>query len=587
MTQLRIALAQVNPTVGDIPANERLIVDAIAEAREKGADLVATPELAVCGYPPEDLLLNPSFLAANEAAVQRIAETTSGITALVGFPHRVDGKLHNAVAILQDGAWRGTISKMELPNYGVFDEKRYFTPGESPGFIALGEILVQVSICEDVWIPGNRIERAATALRPALSINISASPFHSGKYDMRRAILARFAAAAGCPLAYVNLLGCQDELVFDGGSQVIAPDGNTIAAAKRFAGDLLLVDLDAPARTRMPSGNAVTDGAVTDGAVVLQLALPERRDRKLTTHHQRPPARPETDSDSGDPAAALHEIRRALVLGTSDYVHKNGFRHVVIGLSGGIDSALVAALAVEALGPGAVTGVTMPSRHSSSATLSDAHILAANLGIPCLEIPIDDLYQHYLDHLAQPLGYDSGATPGLEAENLQARIRGNIIMTLSNRYGWMALTTGNKSELAMGYCTLYGDMAGGYAVLKDVYKTTVFALSRVVNREAGREIIPVSIIDRAPSAELRPDQKDEDSLPPYEILDAILKLYVEEDRSPEEIATATAADLSLVRDVIRKVDLNEYKRRQGPPGVRITPRNFSRDRRMPITNRWG
>jgi len=539
---VRLAIAQVNPTVGDFSGNVALVADAAGRAREAGADLVLYPELAICGYPPEDLLLNPHFLRDCRAAVEEAARRCAGVDALVGFPEEAGGTAHNAAALLRGGGVAGVARKAELPNYGVFDERRYFAAGDEPFVFVSGGTRCLATICEDIWVPGDPLEHRARALAPGLVINLSASPFHAGKLPERRAVAARFAAAAGAPLAYANLVGGQDELVFDGGSFLLGDDGALAASAARFAEDLLVADL-APGGVWAPRGAAVQ--------------APPQLDR-------------------------LDEVLAALVLGTRDYLRKNRFRGAVVGLSGGIDSALTAALAVEALGAGGVVGVSMPSRYNAAETRSDAARVAANLGIRFLEIPIQGLYERYLEELAAPLG---GGDPGVTGENLQARIRGNVLMALSNRFGWLVLTTGNKSETAVGYCTLYGDMAGGFAVIKDVPKTLVWELARRVNGRAGRELIPESTIARVPSAELRPDQRDEDSLPPYPQLDPILEAYIGQLRSPAEIA-ALGYDAAVVERVIRLVDASEYKRRQAPPGVKITPRAFGRDRRLPITNRW-
>jgi NAD+ synthase (glutamine-hydrolysing) len=572
MTALRIALAQVNSVVGALSENVERMRAACAAARGRDAALVIFPELATCGYPPEDLLLNPDFIAETERATSMLAgETADGACAVVAGTVEAEGaSLCNAAVVLSGGRRAASYRKIELPNYGVFDEKRYFTPGRRPLVLEIGAHRVGITVCEDIWIPSNVVERALAAADLDLVVNISGSPFHAGKLAERKRVIARFAAAVGAPVAYCNLVGGQDELVFDGSSLVVAPDGALLAAAARFEEDLLVWDVPLRSGARRPVADSTCDRV----ALVAPASSPSL-----------PPMVEVSCHDEDDFA----EIHSALVLGTRDYVRKNHFTHVVIGLSGGIDSALTAAIAVEALGADFVTGVTMPTRFSSPETRADAALVAERLGIPCLEVPIDGIYQDFLDRLAAALQYDApdARPPGVEAENLQARIRGNIIMALSNRFGWLALTTGNKSEMAMGYCTLYGDMAGGFAVLKDVYKTTVFVLSRRINERAGRDVIPQSTIDRAPSAELRLNQKDEDSLPPYAVLDPILKAYVERDRSVEAIAAKVGCEAALVREIMRKVDLNEYKRRQAPPGVKITPRAFGRDRRMPVTNRFG
>ncbi len=542
MERFRVALAQINPTVGDLRGNLERIVAFAGRAREAGARLVVFPELSLSGYPPEDLLLNPLFVSGCRDALLEAARRCAGIDAVVGFPEGAGGRVHNAAALLRDGTVAKISRKTELPNYGVFDEHRYFTAGDGALVADAGGVPCLITICEDIWVAGGAVERLARERRPGLVLNLSASPFHAGKLAERHAAAARFSRAAGAPVCYTNLVGGQDELVFDGGSFVMAADGRIAAAAKRFDEDLLVVDFSpGPGGAQTPAAASVA---------------------------------PDPDR--------LGEIHAALVLGTRDYLGKNRFSKAVIGLSGGIDSAFTAAVAVEALGADRVVGVSMPTRFNSGETRSDAALVAANLGIRFLEIPIQNVYEGYLELLAGPF---DNADPGVAGENLQARVRGNILMALSNRFGWLVLTTGNKSETAVGYCTLYGDMAGGFAVIKDVPKTLVWELAAHLNRRAGRELIPESTIARVPSAELRPNQRDEDSLPPYPVLDAILAAYVEELRTPDEIA-GLGFDPRTVERVIRLVDGSEYKRRQAPPGVKITPRAFGRDRRLPITNRW-
>ncbi|MBN1136138.1 MAG: NAD+ synthase [Anaerolineae bacterium] len=572
MTMFRIALAQINPTVGDLAGNEAKIADGIARAREAGADLVAFPELAVTGYPPEDLLLKPSFVAANLEVVERIAGLTRGITAIVGFVDR-GADLHNAAAVLHDGELAAVYRKIYLPNYGVFDEDRYFGGGDLPLILDLGEVTVGVSICEDIWYPSGPLEPQALA-GAQLAINISASPYHAGKGAARERMLATRAADSVVFVAFCNLVGGQDELVFDGGSAIFDERGDLVARGRQFGEDLVVADLDLAAvfRQRLHDPRRRKEQACQPEEAVEWATLTP------IPGVERPPAvalvQPRLD-----PVA---EVLQALVVGARDYVHKNGFREVVIALSGGIDSALVAAVAVEALGRENVVGVFMPTRYSSDHSREDAAQLAESLGIRYLTVPIDDLFQAYLDALAEPF---AGRKPDSAEENIQARIRGNILMALSNKFGWLVLTTGNKSELSVGYCTLYGDMAGGYAVIKDVPKMLVYDLTRHVNAQAGRPVIPQRTIDKAPTAELRPNQKDEDSLPPYRLLDPILHAYVEEDLSLEEIV-ALGHDPAMVADVLRRVDWAEYKRRQAAPGPRITSRAFGRDRRLPITNRY-
>ncbi len=561
---IRIAQAQVNPTVGDLEANARMVVEAAGEARAKGAQLVSFPELVLCGYPPEDLLLKPDFVEATQRAMRSVARQIEGIVAVVGFAHRFRGRLFNAAGVVWNGRVVGVYHKMELPNYGVFDERRYFWPGTRCMALVIGGVRVLLSICEDVWVPGDRVERCARTFRPQVLLNISASPFHAGKLGLRRQILSRLAASCGAVVCYTNLVGGQDELVFDGGSLVVDPDGTMVGCARRFAEELMVCDLELP----------LWEGQLPRPLRVLELGGPPA------------PERVELPPTVAPQPGLLEEVWEALVLGVRDYVRKNGFSKVVLGISGGIDSALTAAIAVEALGADNVVGVTMPSQYTSTGTRTDAERLAANLGIRLITVPIGRIFKAYLEELAPAFGEGE---LGVEAENIQARIRGNILMALSNRFGWLVLTTGNKSETAVGYCTLYGDMAGGFAVIKDVPKTMVWALARFVNDRKGTEVIPESIITRPPTAELRPGQKDTDSLPPYEVLDEVLKRYVELDEPLEEIVAA-GFDEALVREVARMVDLNEYKRRQAPPGIKITPKAFGKDRRLPITNRyrpWG
>jgi NAD+ synthase (glutamine-hydrolysing) len=564
---LPLALAQINPTVGDLRGNAERILAAAARAHAEGAAVVVLPELAICGYPPEDLLLRPRFLQDCRAALGTVLHgAPPGIAVIVGFPEAAGGRVHNAAAVLAGGRLAGVYRKRELPNYGVFDEKRYFAPGTAGLVLDLPPARVLVTICEDIWIPGNDTERHAAVHQPDLVVNLSASPFHVAKQAERHGVLAAFAGRALAPVAYANLVGGQDELVFDGGSMLVAPGGATTASAKRFEEDLLRVDVPLRGAAHPP---VQAEGQAASTHVVLEPFGAAR-----TAPAPRPPS---------PPLGGVEEAYCALVLGTGDYARKNGFRKVVVGLSGGIDSALTAAVAVEALGADSVVGVTMPSRYNARETRADALLLAGHLGIACLTVPIEPVFAAYRQALAGPLG---DGPPGVEMENLQARIRGNILMALSNRHGWLVLTTGNKSETAVGYCTLYGDMAGGFAVLKDVPKTLVYELAAHVNEAAGRELIPGTIIERPPSAELRPDQKDEDSLPPYPVLDPILEAYVEGDRQPGEILLGGIAP-ETIREAARLVDRNEYKRRQAPPGVRITPKAFGRDRRLPITNGYG
>ena len=555
---IRIALAQINPVVGDLAGNVARINRAVADARQARADLVVLPELAVCGYPPEDLLLRRRFLHDCRDALDEIIPHTAGITALVGFPDTDEGTAYNAAALLHDGRIVGACHKVELPNYSVFDEQRYFRPGADSFVFELAGARLIATICEDVWVRDGAVVRAAADSGASIALNLSGSPFYAGKLACRHEVLSRFARDTRTTVCYANLVGGQDELVFDGGSLVVSPTGEVLARAKRFEEDLLLVDLS----TATPPPDA-----------------PEPRLRLQTAAAAgRQPIAPTLAPE----LSRIEEVHAALVLGTRDYIRKNGFKKALLGLSGGIDSSLAAAIAVEALGAENVVGVTMPSMYTSGETLCDAERLAANLGTQLHTIPIKGIYDAYLADLAGPLGH---GPPGVELENLQARIRGNLLMALSNKFGWIVLTTGNKSEVAVGYCTLYGDTAGGFAVIKDVPKTLVYELSRHINDVAGRELIPESVLVRPPSAELRPGQKDQDSLPPYDTLDPILAAYVEEDLAPDDIA-ARGFDPDTIAHVVRLVDRSEYKRRQAPPGVKITPKAFGRDRRLPITNRY-
>jgi NAD+ synthase (glutamine-hydrolysing) len=570
MAHLRIALAQINTTVGDLADNAQKVVAHLERARQVGADLVAFPELAVTGYPPEDLLLKPSFVAANRAAVEEIAAATRGLTAVVGFAD-LDEDVYNAAAVLHDGALAGVYRKHYLPTYSVFDEDRTFRAGgENPVFV-LGDVIFGVSVCEDIWYPGGppQVQAAGGA---HLLLNISASPYHAGKGAARERMLATRAADNVAVVAFCNLVGGQDELVFDGGSVVFDGRGDVLARGVQFEEDFVVADVDVGSvfRQRLHDPRWRKGQVAGVSRCVLSL-LGERVSRPELCH-----------LPIADPLPRIEEIYRALELGTRDYVRKNGFQKVVIGLSGGVDSSLVACVAADALGPENVTGVAMPSRYSADFSETDAARLADNLGIHFRVIPIERAFCAHLDTLAAPF---AGQEPDVTEENLQARIRGNLLMALSNKFGWLVLTTGNKSEMSVGYATLYGDMAGGFAVIKDVPKTLVYELAHWRNAQDTIPVIPERVLTRPPTAELRPDQQDTDSLPPYEVLDAILHAYVEEDAGLAEIV-ALGFDEPLVRQVIRMVDRNEYKRRQAPPGVRITLRAFGKDRRLPITNRY-
>jgi len=545
---MRIALAQINPIVGDIVGNTAMIIDCISEARQAGASLVVFPELSVVGYPPRDLLLKPRFIQANIDAVRQIANRCVGISAIVGFVEQntePEGRrLRNAVACCRDCQVREIRHKSLLPTYDVFDEQRYFEPGPGVTLIEHERTPLGMSICEDLWndeqLIGRRIYhqdpvgQLASAGAKVL-INVSASPFWQDKHPFRQRLFGHQARRHKLPIVFVNQVGGNDELIFDGASMLIDAGGNVVAQAKAFESDLLIVDTESSSSERLE-------------------AYPES-------------------------IASVHD---ALVLGTRDYVRKCGFKRVVLGLSGGIDSAVTAALATAALGPDNVTGVSMPSRHSSDHSVSDAELLARNLGIRYKTIPIGAMHD-VLEGQLQP--HFEGRPPDITEENIQARIRGLLLMSLSNKFGCLLLTTGNKSELAVGYCTLYGDMCGGLAVISDVPKTTVYKLAEYINQRAGREVIPRSSITKAPSAELRPDQTDQDSLPPYDVLDAILHKYVEEELSSDEIVAA-GFDPQVVQQVVRMVDTNEYKRKQAALGLKVTSRAFGVGRRMPIAARF-
>jgi NAD+ synthase (glutamine-hydrolysing) len=568
VARLRIALAQINPTVGAIDANLAKIVALYDQADAAGCDIVAFPELAITGYPPEDLVLKPGFVADNKFALGKLAARTRRCAAVVGFVDS-DRDLYNAAAVCANGDIVGTYHKRLLPNYAVFDEARYFTPGDDNDpyeLYVIGGVKVGISICEDVWSPTGPLAHQAAG-GAELNININGSPFHAGKMAARERMLATRAADASCALAYVNQVCGQDELVFDGGSMMFDADGNLIARAAQFVEELMITDVDIEPvyRKRLldPRGRVTIEQVPT-------LLVSEHP----IVHDEPAPVR------MVEPLSADAELYQAIVLGTGDYVRKNGFTDVVIGLSGGIDSTIVACVAVDALGADHVHGVSMPSRYSSDHSKSDAADLAEKLGIDYHTIAIEPAFAAYLDMTAPTFGERPA---DLTEENLQSRIRGTTLMALSNKFGWMVLTTGNKSEMAVGYFTIYGDSVGGYAVIKDVLKTRVYDLCRHVNAVAGREIINESVISKPPSAELRPDQRDDQSLPPYEVLDPILQLYVEDDRTAAEIIEL-GHDEALVRRITRLVDVNEYKRRQCPPGVRVSMKAFGKDRRLPITN---
>jgi len=566
---VRVALCQVNAVVGDLDGNVERVLAALDEAEDSDCDIAVFPELVLCGYPPEDLLLRPGFVEDNQRALERVAARTGRCAAAVGFVD-VSRDLHNAAAICVEGRVAGTYHKRLLPNYSVFDEQRYFVPGRgSPVLFEVAGVRVGVSVCEDAWDPAGPIA-AQAAGGAQLMVNLNASPFYAGRVHERERMLATRAADASCPLVYVNLVGGQDELVFDGASCVVDAEGRVVARAPQFEEATLVVDVEvAPVyRKRLldPRGRAQSEPLPI---------IPVSQEPR-----ERPPL---TDAPTCmAPCEPVHEVYEALVLGTRDYIRKNGFGDVVIGLSGGVDSSLVAAIAVDALGAERVHGVAMPSRFSSEGSESDATALADRLGVDLRTIPIEPAHAAFLQMLAPSLGE---RPPNLTEENLQSRIRGVVLMALSNEFGWLVLTTGNKSEVAVGYSTLYGDTAGGFAVIKDVPKTLVYELCRDRNRRAGQELIPEAVLTKPPSAELRPDQRDDQSLPDYDVLDPILEAYVEGDRTRGELDRA-GCDPDLVRRIAGLVDRAEYKRRQSPPGVRVSRKAFGKDRRLPITNRY-
>jgi NAD+ synthase (glutamine-hydrolysing) len=562
----RVAIAQINCTVGDLKGNCSKIIEYAKKAKDSGVDIVTFPELAITGYPPEDLLLKPKFIEDNIAALREVAGSITDVVAVVGFVDRENGSLYNAASVMYDGEIKGVYRKTLLPNYGVFDEKRYFASGKKPLIFKFEDLIFGVNICEDIWFDKGPTASQARA-GATLILNINASPYHTGKIKVRDEIVRHQASSNNVFIVYSNLVGGQDELVFDGQSMVSDNDGNVIARALAFREDMLIIDIPKDRLTKEQPQKAINATAKKSSIITVA-------DKVIQT------TKPDITWHQGETPAPVAEVYEALVLGLRDYVLKNGFGNVAIGLSGGIDSAIVAALAVDALGKDRVVGVFMPSRYTSKESEEDAGELAKNLGINMLEVPIDGIYMAYIATF-EPLF--KGCKEDIAEENIQARIRGNILMALSNKFGWLVLTTGNKSEMSVGYATLYGDMAGGFAVIKDVPKTLVYMLAAFKN--SNGLVIPQRILEKEPTAELKPDQKDRDTLPPYDTLDEILKAYVEEDKHPEEIISSSL-EKDVVNRVSRMVDGSEYKRRQSPPGIKITPKAFGKDRRMPITNRY-
>ena len=577
MRVLRLGLAQIDCTVGAIDENVNKIVEYAADAAAQEVDLAVFPELAICGYPPEDLLFKPQFIEDALAALERLAHASRAFpetTLVAGCLDRRERCLYNAAAVIRNGSVLDIYHKHRLPNYGVFDEKRYFMSGRDYLVLEVAGILVGVSICEDIWYaggpPGTEVDEGGAKV----VVNLNASPYHIGKGGLRREVLSSWAKTHAAGVVYVNLVGGQDELVFDGASLAFGADGRLIATGKQFEEELVVAEFDEDSIAAQREERGVVEGHnAGDG---------RQRIRRVAVGSARASRTKRDVTPIGEPLERVDEVTGALSLAVADYVAKNGFSHVVLGLSGGIDSALTAVMAVEALGAESVTTAFLPSRYTSMASLEDAAAVAENLGVEMVTVPIEPIFRMYLDAL---VGIFEDHHADVTEENLQARIRGNILMAMSNKFGWLLLTTGNKSEMSVGYATLYGDMSGGFAVLKDVSKTLVYELCRRFNERRGRQIIPERILTREPTAELSPDQKDSDSLPGYNILDPILHAYIEEERSPSEIA-ADGWPREVVEEVVQMVDQSEYKRRQGPPGVKITPRAFGKDWRVPITNRY-
>jgi len=572
---IRVGIAQINSIVGDLSGNTKKITESVDQAKSLGVDLLTFPELAITGYPPEDLLLKPQFIKQNKESLDRIIEHCSDMAVVVGFVDS-DGDIYNAAAVLYNKKLAGIYHKIYLPNYGVFDENRYFQAGTNYSIFNICGVGMGITICEDMWYEaGPALVQAHSGAK--VLINISASPYHAGKGLFRERMLATRASDSMAIVVHNNLVGGQDELVFDGNSLIINEKGEVIVRGKQFEEDFIVADLDVESVFR----SQLHDPRRRKETPWVKEKLQEAAKIEVSTEYPTI-AKPPLPSRRVERLDELAEIHQALVLGIRDYVRKNGFEKVVIGLSGGVDSSLVAAIAVDAIGADNVIGVSMPSRYSSPGSKSDAEALARNLAVEFKVIPIEKAFSSYLETLAEPF---KDTQPDVTEENIQARIRGNILFALSNKFGWLVLACSNKSETATGYTTLYGDMAGGFIPLKDVPKTLVVELARYKNRQAGKEVIPVAVLTKAPSAELRPDQKDIDTLPPYEVLDPILKAYVEDDVTIDQII-AMGFDRDIVTRVARLVDRNEYKRRQAAPGIKITPRDFGRDRRLPITNKF-
>ena len=571
---LRIAIAQINPTVGDLRSNTSLILKHITQARSAGANIVAFPELAVTGYPPEDLLLKPHFVKENIEACNEIAASTQNITAVYGFIE-MDTHLYNSAAIAHDGKIIATHRKYHLPNYGVFDEQRYFNPGTSCNVFTINGVKVGINICEDIWYPQEPISLQCAA-GAAVIVNLNGSPFHIGKLKARENMLAARSSENKVHIVYVNLVGGQDELVFDGASVVFTSTGKILTRANQFEEELLIFDLDCDTKIELSNKEPAQSKYSREQEPEWSIA------ENIHVSNYSPNELPSIQTRKRPHYSGVEEVYRSLVLGTRDYVQKCGFNSVLVALSGGIDSSLVAAIAVDALGPGNVIGLSMPSAYSSKGSTTDTEGLAENLHIRLETIPIQGIFDAMRDALTLQF---KGTVSDTTEENMQSRIRGDLVMSMSNKFGWLVLTTGNKSEMAVGYATIYGDMAGGFAVIKDVPKVMVYDLCKHINFRAGTEIIPQSVIEKPPSAELKPDQKDSDTLPSYDILDPILEQYIERDKSYREIKDM-GFDPEIVKQIINLVDKSEYKRRQSPPGVKITPKNFGRDRRMPISNRY-